>query len=371
MSYLARTSRTLLLIGATFLAGPGQAVAQAPQAKAAPAVTLKVGDPAPAFKHGPWLKGAPVEALAKGRIYVLEFWATWCGPCIAAIPHVTELAKKHEGKVTFIGVNVLENGKNPADIDRKVAAFVKEKGAAMGYLVCRDSADKAMEKGWLEAAGVQGIPATFIVDGSGRIVWKGHPLAMDPILDQVLAGKFDPAAAEKEAKEGKEQQEAIGKALQAKEWTKALEMTDAYKPTAKVDLLWKDFFKFMAFLHVDDKAAVALYDQAIAKGEEGSDFFATIVMREEGISPAWYPRVMPQLEAMVKKEKGYLGLLAKAQFKCGDAASAVKSKVAEIADLKARTGKILEEHPDAGPMLEGHLKKLEGELKEYQAAVKP
>ena len=69
---------------------------------------LKIGDAAPPLKVGKWIKGEPVKAVEAGKLHVLEFWATWCGPCVAAIPHVSELQKKH-ADVVFIGVNVWED----------------------------------------------------------------------------------------------------------------------------------------------------------------------------------------------------------------------------------------------------------------------
>src|SRR6516225_10230386 len=74
---------------------------------AARAEGLKVGDPAPKLEVKEFLKGEPVASLEKGKIYVIEFWATWCGPCRTSIPHVTELQKKHKD-VVFIGVSVWE-----------------------------------------------------------------------------------------------------------------------------------------------------------------------------------------------------------------------------------------------------------------------
>src|SRR5438045_7958134 len=74
--------------------------------------TLKWGDVAPPLKLVKWLKGTPVEQFEPGKTYVIEFWATWCGPCKAAMPHLSELAKKYEGKITFIGVDVWETSKD-------------------------------------------------------------------------------------------------------------------------------------------------------------------------------------------------------------------------------------------------------------------
>src|SRR5689334_25163119 len=70
--------------------------------------SLTVGSPAPAIKVAKWVKGKPVNSLKKGNVYVVEFWATWCGPCKQSIPHLTELAKKYAGKATFIGVSSFE-----------------------------------------------------------------------------------------------------------------------------------------------------------------------------------------------------------------------------------------------------------------------
>ena len=54
---------------------------------------LKVGDPAPPLSVSKWVKGTP-NKLTPGKVHVVEFWATWCGPCKATIPHITELSKR-------------------------------------------------------------------------------------------------------------------------------------------------------------------------------------------------------------------------------------------------------------------------------------
>src|SRR5262245_29040684 len=62
------------------------------QAPEVPAVC--VGDPAPAFAVERWFRGEPRAALAPGRVYVVEFWTTWCGPCIAGMPHLSRLQRE-------------------------------------------------------------------------------------------------------------------------------------------------------------------------------------------------------------------------------------------------------------------------------------
>ena len=76
------------------------------------AVSAELGDPAAPLQIAEWVKGKPVDLAAdKGKkIFVVEFWATWCGPCRASIPHLTEMQKKFKDKnVVFIGVSVWEN----------------------------------------------------------------------------------------------------------------------------------------------------------------------------------------------------------------------------------------------------------------------
>ncbi|MCX6360069.1 MAG: CAP domain-containing protein [Armatimonadetes bacterium] len=146
---------------------------------------LAVGSPAPPMAVRTWVKGKPIQTLEPGKTYVVEFWATWCGPCVSSIPHVTQLAKQYAGKVTFAGVAVWETG----DALRKVMAFVSKMGARMGYNVAVDTQSGAMASTWMKAAGQDGIPCAFIISKEGRIAWIGHPMRMEKPLADVVAGR--------------------------------------------------------------------------------------------------------------------------------------------------------------------------------------
>ncbi len=154
--------------------------------------TLGIGDPAPKLEVNEFVKGEAVKEFKTGQIYVVEFWATWCGPCKATIPHLSKLQKELGNKVVFIGVSVWER-----DVS-KVVPFVKEMGEKMEYRVCtdkvgkdEDASDGPMAKNWMTAAEQDGIPAAFIVNGEGKIAWIGHPAQIDKSLEEVIAGTYD------------------------------------------------------------------------------------------------------------------------------------------------------------------------------------
>jgi thiol-disulfide isomerase/thioredoxin len=163
--------------------------------------TLKVGTPAPPLQVAKWIKGGPVDKLETGKVYVVEFWATWCGPCRVSIPHLTSLASKMEGKATIIGVSVWERVTDETERLEKVSKFVTDMGDKMKYAVAADHAEGFMAKNWMQAAGENGIPAAFIVDKQGQVAWIGHPMAgLDKALAEVVAGTFNAkvAASERE-----------------------------------------------------------------------------------------------------------------------------------------------------------------------------
>lgn len=154
----------------------------------------KWGDAAAPLQISEWVKGDAVDlAAGKGKnIYVVEFWATWCGPCRQSIPHLTELQKKYKDQgVVFVGISDEESD--------TVKKFVKKMGAKMEYTVAVDDGKKT-SAAYMDAFGQEGIPTAFVVDKQGAVVWVGHPMeGLDRTLEQLVAGKFNAAAAAKEA----------------------------------------------------------------------------------------------------------------------------------------------------------------------------
>jgi thiol-disulfide isomerase/thioredoxin len=149
---------------------------------------LKVGDKAPPVKVTKWLQGKEVKEFAEGKAYVMEFWATWCGPCIVMMPHMGELQAEYKDKVTFIGFTA----KDPNNSLEKVQAMVEKRGPKLGYTFAYAD-DRETYDAWMKAAGQAGIPCCFVVDKAGKIAYIGHPMYLDVILPKVVAGKWGEA----------------------------------------------------------------------------------------------------------------------------------------------------------------------------------
>lgn len=154
--------------------------------QAAPEPSLKPGSQVPleALASAKWIQGGPLKEFEPGKVYLFECWATWCGPCIAAIPHVNDLHRRYHDKGLRVhGINVWEDG------EEKVAKFVKDKGEGMSYPVAYTGKGSAFEEGWLKAAGVRGIPHAFIVR-DGKLLLTAHPSQLtDKAIEALLSGE--------------------------------------------------------------------------------------------------------------------------------------------------------------------------------------
>lgn len=241
---------------------------------------LTIGEKAPAIKVSKWVKGTPVKSISKEKIYVVEFWATWCGPCRQSIPHLTEMAHKFKGKVNFIGVDVWES--EGQDINKLVTDFVKEMGDKMDYNVAMDTGDKFMALNWMEAAAQRGIPAAFIVGKDSKIAWIGHPMEIDEPLTKIVEGNYDgkeyAAKLLKEQKEAavtialnkkfKEKGKEITTAAKAKDYKKVIEECEkllAADPSLKSVI---DGYYIKALVKVNPAKAIELADKTAAVSEE-------------------------------------------------------------------------------------------------------
>jgi len=236
-------------------------------------VTVKVGDPAPKLSIDKWVKGEPVKEFEKGKVYVVEFWATWCGPCKVSIPHVTKLQAKFKDKgLVVIGVDIWEN-----DL-AKVEPFVTEMGDKMNYTVCTEApiagspSRGRMATDWMTAAGRNGIPCSFIIDKEAKIAWIGHPMQMERPLAKVIDGTFDAKAdaelQEKIAGMNKEAMALTGR----KEYDEALKLRDEIIKLSPEDAESQQLGKLSILMNKGDaEAANKLAEELLDKADKEKD----------------------------------------------------------------------------------------------------
>lgn len=120
---------------------------------------------------------ATLESL-RGKFVVLEFWATWCGPCVGAIPHLNQLHETYKDRVRFISVT---------DEDRDIVGAFQENEPAIANWIGIDS-----DRSLFDAYKIRGIPTTIILDAEGQIVARTHPVQLTAErMDAYLAGHRD------------------------------------------------------------------------------------------------------------------------------------------------------------------------------------
>lgn len=317
--------------------------------------SLGIGDPAPKLEVKSFVKGEPVKEFEPGKLYVVEFWATWCPPCRTSIPHLTELQKKHP-EITFIGVSVFE--RQP----EKVKPFVDEMGDKMAYRVAMDAvpnegkpADGAMAKTWMQAASQDGIPAAFIINKEAKIAWIGHPMTMEEPLEKIKSGSWDlKAAAEQYRKETEAQKAEQGevdaklKKIQTK-FSEAVRSGDPKKIVAVVDEIIAEMpsletnfvvvgRKLTALIKLDEQDKALEYAQKLSKSDlsksaQGLNGLAwAIVDPDAGIKPGaklvqFAVEIARRADEMAQsKDAGIADTLAKAYFDSGDVAKAVENQ---------------------------------------------
>ena len=129
---------------------------------------VKNPDAAPAFQLND-LDGKPLSlSEAKGKIVLLNFWATWCGPCRAEIPDLVDLQKRYADKLEIIALATDEDDQD------EVRRFILQSG--INYRVAMTSDEVRRDYG-----GIAALPTSFVIDPQGRIVQK-HVGLNDPTI---------------------------------------------------------------------------------------------------------------------------------------------------------------------------------------------
>jgi Thiol-disulfide isomerase and thioredoxins len=316
------------------------------------AQSLGLGDPAPKLTVKEFVKGKPITEFAPDKTYVVEFWATWCGPCKITIPHLTKLQKQYKD-VQFVGVSIWENDQS------LVKPFVQEQGDNMDYTVCMDVVPEgkqgnegAMALNWMQAAGENGIPSAFIIKG-GKIQWIGHPMQMDKPLEQIVAGTWNVAEAAEAHKKAKavemkqmELNQKLGAAIRAKDHKQVLSLID--QATAEMPEIGPQLspLKFETLRQMgDEKGALALGEKLIATDFKDNPMALnsiawSIVDPESELkpSPAAAAFALKTAKQAVKvtegKDAAIMDTLATAYWATGDKKNAIATQEKAVALAK-------------------------------------
>ena len=288
---------------------------------------LSEGDVAPSLNwsgakvvSGP----APSARFKQGQTYVVEFWATWCPPCRTSIPHINKLYKTYKSK----GLHVFGISDEPVDTVRN---FVARKGAGMSYTVVSDPSG-AIQKSYMGAAGLKGIPSAFVIGPSGRIVYIGHP--MQPGFERAIklctSGKYDPVL---EAK-ARPLVENLEKATNGRDWRMAHRQIDGLleiDPWIFSDTIFTKYKIYLNEQEVPDTANTYMSEQISEVYSKKPDVLSDILYNLltdpelQGADPALKDQVIQALSVSYgTSNPKFLTLVAFKSHKEGDLSNAVE-----------------------------------------------
>ncbi len=248
------------------------------QPPTASAKELGIGSQAPPLDIEHWIQDGngffkPVKEFEPGKVYVVEFWATWCGPCIMSMPHLAELQNEYRGRdVQIISVS----DETTDEVNDLLAKDSEEEGKTFAEITAAYSLttdpDRSVYEDYMEAANQEGIPTSFIVGKSGLIEWIGHPLDLDEPLEAVVTDSWDRKAFKEQLEieqDFKKNMERISMLANAGRFADALKVIDGQIENLKNDAMLDQLTAIRNSLKLSagllDEEALAYYRGKIAE----------------------------------------------------------------------------------------------------------
>ncbi len=245
----------------------------AAQAHAQRTPSLEPGSEAPSMNIEEWLHGEQFS-IEPGKVYIIEFWATWCAPCRAAIPHLSRLQERyHADGLRIVGISNEEKD--------DVEDFLNRNRRDISYAIAIDARNQT-NRAWMQAAGVQGIPASFIVDRQGKVQFIGNPHTpqFDNIVAAVLDDRYDP----KLQAESRDVIQAIENARRMRNWRQSRSLMEeliAVDPHKQAFVALDKFH--MMLVDMGDEEQAYQYARELRK-EKYSDDATLLLMLSELIA---------------------------------------------------------------------------------------
>src|SRR5690606_12792913 len=167
-------------------------------ATAEPRRSLSIGDRAPALNIELWVHDKdkrlqPATRFEENKVYVVEFWATWCRPCIAMMPHLAHLQSEYGyDKLRIIGVTIEPKEVVEPFLERRVPGMEEKTYGELtsNYSLTADP-DRSVYDDYMSASGVFVLPAAFVIGKSGFVEWIGHSTQIDQPLEAIVRGTWD------------------------------------------------------------------------------------------------------------------------------------------------------------------------------------
>lgn len=351
---MIRSAAPLALMGA--LIGTPALAQTSDEAK-----VLTIGDKAPAIKVDHWVKGEGPERFEEDKVYVLEFWATWCGPCRVSIPHIAELQEKYtDYGVQILGISSEKKKETVTDFLAKADDSGTTWDDKMKYTVGVDP-DRSVSNDYMKAASQFYIPTAFIIGKDGKVEWIGSPRNIDDPLRRVVNDDWDRAAFKAEFEPKRKLagiSREISMAQRSGDMDTAIRLIDKGLELVPNDegMLTQKFRMMMNLKRMDEAWAVA--DQMVTAAWDNP---AALNMVAWTIVDPARPVESPDLKLAEKAAKraaelspndaAILDTHARVHFAMGEIAKAIKiqKKAVEVAEgtMKAQLEEVLAEYQKA------------------------